>query len=108
VEVKEWGDNILFLYKIREGESDRSYGIHVAQLAGLPARVVDRAREILENLENGDALPSKGRLNRTPVQRELFSERDIVRERLKYIDINDLTPIDALNILSDLLELIKE
>jgi DNA mismatch repair protein MutS len=53
-------------------------------------------------------LPSKGRLNRTPVQRELFSERDIVRERLKYIDINDLTPIDALNILSDLLELIKE
>ncbi len=108
VDVKEWGDKILFLYKIREGASDRSYGIHVAQLAGLPARVIDRAREILENLENGDALPAKGNQERTPIQRELFSERDLVRERLKCIDINDLTPIDALNILSELLETIKE
>ena len=108
VGVKEWGDKILFLYKIHEGASDRSYGIHVAQLAGLPARVIDRAREILENLENGDALPEKNRQDGKPVQRELFSERQFIKERLKDIDINDLTPIDALNILSDLLEMIKE
>src|SRR5262249_51354186 len=52
--VRETGDSIVFLRKIAEGASDRSYGIHVARLAGLPRAVVDRAREILTNLESDE------------------------------------------------------
>jgi DNA mismatch repair protein MutS len=51
VTVKEWGDRVVFLHQIAEGAADRSYGIHVAQLAGLPPAVIRRAREVLEELE---------------------------------------------------------
>jgi DNA mismatch repair protein MutS len=108
VDVREWGDNILFLYKIREGASDKSYGIHVAKLAGLPRRVVERANEILERLENGDALPKKAHQGGHPEQTSLFNKRDRLRERLKGIDINDVTPVEALNLLASLLKSIEE
>ena len=80
----------------------------MAQLAGLPARVIERARDILENLENGGELPARSSQDRTAAQRELFSQRDLIKEHLHNIDINDLTPIDALNILSELLEMAKD
>ena len=54
VDVKEWHDEIVFLHKVRPGAADRSYGIQVAKLAGLPARVVKRATEVLKRLEKGD------------------------------------------------------
>ena len=51
VAVREWGDRVIFLHKIQQGTADKSYGIHVARLAGLPSKVLDRAREVLDNLE---------------------------------------------------------
>ena len=104
VEVKEWGDKILFLYKIQNGASDRSYGIHVAQLAGLPEKVIERAKEILVTLENDGAAP---RVHGTPsggAQTSLFSDRNRLRDRLNSIDINSLTPVEALNFLSELIK----
>jgi len=104
VEVKEWGDNILFLYKISDGASDRSYGIHVAQLAGLPERVIERAKEILVALENDGAGP---RVEESPAageQTSLFGDRSHLRDMLDSIDINSLTPVEALNFLSELIK----
>ena len=104
VEVKEWGDNILFLYKIRNGASDRSYGIHVARLAGLPESVIGRANEILVMLENDGAAPRVKVSTASSGQTSLFEVRNHLRDRLDSIDINGLTPIEALNILSELIK----
>jgi DNA mismatch repair protein MutS len=57
VEVKEWHDEIVFLYRVAHGAADRSYGIHVAKLAGLPAPVLDRAGEVLQALQKSHARP---------------------------------------------------
>ncbi len=101
VEVREWGDQIVFLYKIREGASDRSYGIQVARLAGLPESVTRRAGEILASLE-------REKLNTIPsgsdpaIQVSLFDDSSHIRERLQRIDTNAITPLEALNILIDL------
>jgi DNA mismatch repair protein MutS len=101
VEVREWGDEIIFLYKIREGASDRSYGIHVARLAGLPETVIRRANEILASLERerpaGTAPEGVGAR-----QPSLFEKADSFRERLHHIDIDRITPLEAIKILSDL------
>jgi DNA mismatch repair protein MutS len=107
VEVREWGDEIIFLYKIREGASDRSYGIHVARIAGLPETVIRRASEILDSLEREK---SAGATPETPpvVQRSLFSESDRLRSHLQHIDIDSLTPLEALRILADLQRMAKE
>jgi DNA mismatch repair protein MutS len=101
VEVREWGDQIVFLYKIREGASDRSYGIQVARLAGLPESVIRRAGEILASLErekmNGmppETAPAK--------QTSLFRDSDDLRERIQHIDTNAITPLEALRILNEL------
>lgn len=101
VEVREWGDEIIFMHAILEGASDRSYGIHVASLAGLPEAVVRRAREILAELERGKTAapvrePSPGR------QTDLFERPDEIRNMLKKLEIERLTPLDAMRILSDL------
>jgi DNA mismatch repair protein MutS len=107
VEVREWGDTIIFLYKIQDGASDRSYGIHVARLAGLPETVIRRAAEILSVLErqktNGALPETSGTL-----QRSLFEESDPVRGQLQHIDIDRVTPIEALRILADLKRMAKE
>ncbi len=94
VEVKEWGDQIVFLYKIREGASDRSYGIHVARLAGLPDSVTRRAGEILASLEREKAsmMPSGTDPAR---QTSLFRDSDLVAERLQRIDTNAITPLGS-------------
>ena len=103
----------MFLRKIVPGRSDRSYGIQVARLAGLPPAVVARAREILQALER-DELARGGRpsVSATPVEPQqqlgLFRTRsaddtdDPVRVRLAGLDVDRLTPIDALRILADL------
>ena len=108
VEVKEWGDNILFLYKIKKGASDRSYGIHVAQLAGLPFEVISRARDILATLETDDAAYQARGASDAAGQTDLFEERNLLKEKLKALDINKLTPIEALNFLSELLRSIDD
>ncbi|HZE89393.1 MAG TPA: DNA mismatch repair protein MutS, partial [Verrucomicrobiae bacterium] len=114
VQVRETGEAIVFLRRITEGTSDRSYGIHVARLAGLPAGVIDRAREILTNLESDevgrDGMPRLAR-HRDPAasrgQLELFgAARDEAAEAiaatLREIDPNTLSPIEALRLLFEL------
>jgi DNA mismatch repair protein MutS len=110
--VKEWGGEIIFLRKVVEGGTNRSYGIQVARLAGLPARVIDRAREILSNLERGEfdsmGIPKLARSKagvskpKTPFQPSLFSQPDPIRSELKKIDPDQMTPIEALKVLSEL------
>ncbi len=111
VTAREYHDQIVFLRKIVPGRSDRSYGIQVARLAGLPANVVARAREILDGLEQ-DELARGGRptvtgAGREPVQQlGLFAPtsaaEDRLSARLKELDVNRLTPLDALTLLADL------
>jgi DNA mismatch repair protein MutS len=109
--VREWKGEVIFLRSLAEGAANRSYGIHVARLAGLPHAVVQRAREILKNLE-GEELDEKGRPRlargarlEAPAQMALFGAAEQkLREELKQIDVATLTPIDALNLLHRLTE----
>jgi DNA mismatch repair protein MutS len=111
VSAREWKDSIVFLRKIEAGGSDRSFGIQVARLAGLPAPVVVRAQEILRNLEQtefdregrprlahtGDEAPAAGR------QLRLFSGADeAVLDDLRKVDIDSLTPLQALSLLAEI------
>ncbi|MBI4485867.1 MAG: DNA mismatch repair protein MutS, partial [Acidobacteria bacterium] len=110
VAAREWKDDIIFLRKIVPGRSDRSYGIQVARLAGLPPSVIARAREILNALER-DELTRGGRpsVSGTPTdpqkQLALFQTPamdDRVRERLSAVDVDRMTPIEALALLAEL------
>ena len=111
IAVKEWNDQIIFLRKIVPGGASHSYGIQVARLAGLPIEVIERAREILLNLEKGEygegGMPRIARKRGAPPkpspQLSLFDDRnDAVVHRLKDIEISLLTPLEALNILDEL------
>ena len=108
VSVKENAGGIVFLRKVEPGAADRSYGIEVAKLAGLPAEVVVRAREVLHEHENAEheatAHLSPGALDPEPqMQLTMFTplSQKIV-DRLRAADINNLTPIEALNLLNEL------
>ena len=111
VAVREWKDDIVFLRKIVPGRSDRSYGIQVARLAGLPSTVIDRAREILQSLER-DELSRGGRPSisgtRTDPRQQLGlfqppeDKTDQLRERLAAVDVDRLTPLEALTLLADI------
>jgi len=110
--VREWNDEVVFLRKIMEGATNRSYGIQVARLAGLPQQVIDRAREILKNLESSEldeiGMPKiakeKGRGSpRRAAQLNLFqAQEDPLRKELRIIDIENMTPIEALTKLNEL------
>jgi DNA mismatch repair protein MutS len=107
--VQETGDDIVFLKKIKEGPANNSYGIHVASLAGLPGQVVMRARQILESMEHlnkGDSLvvPEADAAS----QQDLFSSEEIVLDQLKSINLNSMTPLEAINILHSLQENLKK
>jgi DNA mismatch repair protein MutS len=103
VAVREWGDEIVFLHKIVEGGTDRSYGIHVARLAGVPPDVLARARGILADLERDEEglaqriLAGAGpAASGAPVQLGLFPARSPVEERIARLDLDRLSPLDAL------------
>ncbi len=112
VAVKEWNGEIIFLRKIVEGGTNRSYGIQVARLAGLPQKVIDRAKEILSNLEKGEldamGMPKIATSKiptskpKPPLQPSLFSIPDPIRYELKKVRTDQLTPLEALNILDEL------
>lgn len=125
IAVKEQGDNIVFLRKIVKGGADRSYGIHVAKLAGVPDMVIERAKELVEELSKNDITASvksiaeeSGSSKRTSsrkldevdlAQMSLFDtvkDDDILRE-LRELDLNNLTPMDALNTLNQLQNKLK-
>ena len=94
--VTEADNKVVFLHKIVPGGADRSYGIHVAQLAGLPAPVVQRANEIMSELEktSGQAV----RINPHAAQQvALFPETNPLLDELGGLDMNVLSPIEALN-----------
>jgi DNA mismatch repair protein MutS len=118
VAVEEWEDEIIFLRKIVPGGTDNSYGIHVAQMAGLPQPVIERAREILSNLEANELSP-----NRMPRLAHRRSGREVDRNQLslfkapkssriektiKQIDINKMTPVDALVTLNELKKIVDQ
>jgi DNA mismatch repair protein MutS len=112
IAVKEWNDQIIFLRKIVPGGASHSYGIQVARLAGIPREVIERAREILQNLEKGEyaeegvpriARGKRGNLKVDNPQLSLFEiAEDLLRSRLKDINVAKLTPLEALNILDEL------
>jgi len=96
VAVSDTGGQVVFLHKIVPGGADRSYGIHVAQLAGLPRPVIQRATEILQQLEASSGKAVK--INPTAsVQMALFPESNPLMDELKGLDVNSLSPIEALN-----------
>ncbi|MEI7811751.1 MAG: DNA mismatch repair protein MutS [Ignavibacteria bacterium] len=115
VEVREYGDKVIFLHKVSAGGADHSYGIQVAQMAGLPLFVTNRAKEILENLEGKELTPHdarKARLNklkaRDEAQFSLFEVKDdSLRQEIRDIKIDAITPLEALNKLSDLMQKIN-
>jgi DNA mismatch repair protein MutS len=116
IDVLDEGEEIVFLHKVVPGAADRSYGIHVARLAGVPRAVTRRAEEILRDLEhgghapapsaNGQTRPGKRRLRARqelvgepgglPLQLTLFGEPDPVVEAVKALDLHSLTPLEAL------------
>ena len=127
VSVKEMGNQIVFLRKLERGGTEHSFGIHVARMAGMPMSVVSRADEILRNLElvygNNEIVPSRSLKSRgkkpSPSVREaaeagapqnmqlsMFQLDDPVlvqiRDQIKGLDINSLTPIEALNKLNEI------
>jgi len=119
VKVKEWNDQIIFLRKIGEGSCDHSYGIQVARLAGVPRPVIIRAKEILSNLENMELTPdhtpilarhgdggrrqTAGGEPAEAVQMNLLDATGVeIVDQLRSLDLNNLTPLDALNLLAEL------
>lgn len=109
--VKEWNDRIIFLRKVLPGGSSRSYGIQVARLAGLPSQVIERAREVLSNLESTELdnsgeprLAAGGHGHTAQLQMSLLSGRDTLRDELRAIEINNMTPIEALTRLQQIKE----
>jgi DNA mismatch repair protein MutS len=108
VSVKETGGGIVFLRKVEPGAADRSYGIEVAKLAGLPNEVIERAREVLAEHENaehqltGQLANDESRPARPP-QLTIFTPiSQPVLEKLREVDLNRLTPLEALNLLAEL------
>ena len=102
--IEEEG-NITFLHKVKDGSVDKSYGINVAKLAGLPEEVIDRASSILKVYENKEN--KKDTYIQTTIPLNFEEKKSIVEEELKKIDILNITPIEALNILSKLKEKTK-
>ena len=109
VSIQEWGENIAFLYKIVEGSADKSYGIHVARLSGIPKKVIKRGREILNNLEKHsiDFQDYTRRCCKTKKQGKLEDNLftlvgEGILDTLAHLDINNLTPVEALEILKEL------
>ncbi|MBI4185963.1 MAG: DNA mismatch repair protein MutS [Chloroflexi bacterium] len=104
VAVAEEGGRVTFMYKIVPGGVDKSYGIHVAQLAGLPRSVVHRAHEVLAELEGGPKSRRGGRRAReaAPRQLPLLGQKPAVLEELEKLDIDSLTPLEALTRLYEL------
>lgn len=106
VAVREWMDEVVFLHKILPGGTDKSYGIHVAKLAGVPKPVLERSQEILEELESTFAKEATGQhlskhKTKQPDKDSLFVQKHkSVLDKLTSVDVNNLTPIEAINLLN--------
>lgn len=119
VRVKEWEGDVIFLHEVQKGAADRSYGVQVARLAGLPAAVVDRAKVVLEALESGerqggarpkaliDDLPLFSVAQSAPPAPRVVAKESAVEARLKQAHPDDMTPMEALRLVYELRELLK-
>ncbi len=110
VAVREWDDQVVFLHRIIAGGADKSYGIHVARLAGVPAAVNERAKDILAQLESNDRdqfdrpsiAPRDESQRSTPLQLTLFGFADHpLLDEVRQLNVDDLTPLQALNFLKE-------
>ena len=118
IAVKEWGERIIFLRRIMKGAANRSYGIQVARLAGVPDEVIRRAREVLENLEKGEldevGMPTlargrKGARRPATGQLSLFAdEESLVLDEIASTDVDALTPLEAMNRIAQWKERLKK
>ncbi len=116
IAVREWNDEIIFLRKLVKGGTNRSYGIQVARLAGVPDKVIMRAKEILSKIEKEERNLSRSTLcaqkediEKKPSQLNLFENPELfIIDKLKNLDILTMTPIEALNCLNDLREKAKQ
>ena len=111
VAVREWQDEVIFLHKIIDGAADKSYGIHVARLAGVPREVIERSKEILAQLEE-EHLDASGRAKiarpaakepkKTHLQLTLFGPADHpLLDDIRQLDLNNLTPLESLRLLGE-------
>ncbi|PZO83212.1 MAG: DNA mismatch repair protein MutS [Micavibrio aeruginosavorus] len=116
MQVREWNGEVIFLHAVQAGAADRSYGIHVARLAGLPKSVLDRAGEVLELLNKGEHSGALTRLaddlplfSAAPPQKQAAADpkAEALKEKLTAINPDDLSARDALNMLYELKELLK-
>ncbi len=100
VSVREWGEQIIFLYRVLPGRTDRSYGIHVARIAGLPRQTIDRAAQLLETLAvhtEGSSRPDRRRVTQMNLFTE-YLEHPVVQE-LNSMDLEALSPLEAFDVL---------
>ncbi len=106
VTAREWEDDVVFLHKVEEGPADRAYGIHVAKLAGVPKQVLERAQVLLKTLETQHDAPGSKREAQAELPLSLepmaSSKPDPLRQALAELEINSLTPLEALVKLADL------
>ncbi|MEJ2614803.1 MAG: DNA mismatch repair protein MutS [Ignavibacteriaceae bacterium] len=115
VEVREYDDKVIFLHKVNPGRADHSYGIQVAQMAGLPMFVTNRAKEILQNLESKELTPYEEKKEKLKKLKKAEDNQismfefhdDELRGEINEIEINNLTPIEALNKLHELKKKVK-
>ncbi|MEN6309575.1 MAG: DNA mismatch repair protein MutS [Anaerohalosphaeraceae bacterium] len=113
VAVREWAGEVVFLHKIIPGGADKSYGIHVAKLAGLPKDIIKRSTEILADLESTFTREAHGTQlakHKTAADEDLLFIRKhkTVLDKLKEIDVNRLTPIEAINLMGEIQEQMEE
>ncbi|MCM8759124.1 MAG: DNA mismatch repair protein MutS, partial [Candidatus Omnitrophica bacterium] len=108
VAVKEWQGEIIFLHKIVPGGTDQSYGIYVAQLAGIPQSIIKRSREILTELEKGKKFPDEENQQLTLFITQSDPACEQIKKEIKSIDPNNLTPLQALSKIFEWKKLIEE
>ncbi|MHC1578710.1 MAG: DNA mismatch repair protein MutS [Dehalococcoidia bacterium] len=108
VAVAEEGDKVIFLHKVVPGGTDKSYGIHVAQLAGLPKSVVVRAQEVLAELESQASKKSKVPRRKEALQIPLFSKDSLLADEIARLDIDSMSPLEAITKLYELKRLAQQ
>ncbi|HXZ30527.1 MAG TPA: DNA mismatch repair protein MutS, partial [Dehalococcoidia bacterium] len=108
VAVAEEGDKVIFLHKIVPGGTDRSYGIHVARLAGLPKSVIVRAQEVLAELESQPSKKSKILRRQATLQIPLFSKDSLLAEEIARLDVDSMSPLEAITKLYGLKRIVQE
>jgi len=106
--VAEEGDRVIFLHKIVPGSADRSYGIHVAQLAGLPKSVIIRAQEVLAELESHASKKGKVPHRKASLQIPLFVKGSLLADEIARLDIDSMSPLEAITRLYELKRMAQE